>query len=353
MNARDTIIGPEEQILVTGATGFIGTRVLASLLEHGFRRVRCFVRPTSDLKKIEAVASRYRGSGEIDVVKGNLLSRSDCVNATSGVAVIYHLARGASGRSFPDAFMNAVVTTRNLIEASLEHGCIRRLTNVSSFAVYANRNKPLGRLLDESCPIENHPKLRDAYCYAKVKQDQLVIDYARKSGLPYVIVRPGVVYGPGKNAITGRVGLGTFGLFLHLGGSNPVPFTYVENCADAIVLAGVKPGVDGEVFNIVDDDLPSSRTFLRLYKRHVRSFRSVYLPGPMSYAMCCLWEGLSSWSQGQLPPFLSRRTWHAYWKGSGYSNQKLKAVLGWAPKMSTRDGLSRYFQSCRAAERHA
>ena len=342
----DRIIGPEEQILVTGATGFVGTGVLASLLQHGFRRVRCFVRPSSDLKKIEALAGRYADSAQIDVVKGNLLSRRDCVDATNGVAVIYHLAVGAGGRSFPDAFMNAVVTTRNLIEASLEHGCVKRFVNVSSFAVYTNRNKLRGCLLDELCPIETRPELRDAYCYAKVKQDHLVMDYGRKSGFPYVIVRPGVVYGPGKDAITVRVGLGTFGLFLHLGGSNPVPFTYIDNCADAIVLAGLRPGVDGQTFNIVDDDLPSSRTFLKLYKQHVSRFSSVYLPKPMSYLMCALWEGISSWSHEQLPRFLTRREWHVYWKGAKYSNQKLKDVLGWAPKVSTRDGLARFFRSC-------
>jgi len=73
----------------------------------------------------------------------------------------------------------------------------------------------------------------------------------------------------------------------------------------------------------------------------------------MSYLMCCLWEGLSSWSQGQLPPFLTRRAWHAYWKGSRYSNEKLKAILGWTPKVSTRDGLSRFFESCRGGQRYA
>lgn len=346
VKAKDSIIGPDDQILITGATGFVGTRVLARLLDKGFRRVRCMARPCSDLKKIETLAGRYNHSAKIEVIRGNLLHLSDCANATEDAAVIYHLAVGAGGRSFPDAFMNAVVTTRNLLEASVRHRCVKRFVNVSSFAVYANCNKPRGRLLDESCPIEQHPALRDAYCYAKVKQDRLVMDYGRIHGLPYVIVRPGVVYGPGKDAINGRVGLGTFGLFLHLGGSNPIPFTYVDNCADAVVLAGVKEGVDGEVFNIVDDDLPSSRTFLRLYKQHVRQFRSVYLPRPTSYLMCALWEGISSWSQGQLPPFLTRRQWHAYWKGAKYSNEKLKDVLGWAPNVSTRDGLARFFRSC-------
>src|SRR5947208_3933813 len=135
------------------------------------------------------------------------------------------------------------------------------------------------------------PELRgDAYSFAKVKQDELLMEYGKKFGIPYVIVRPGFVYGPGNEAITGRVGLGSFGTFLHLGGSNPIPLTYVDNCAEAIVLAGLRPGIDGEVFNVVDDDLPTSRKFLSLYKKKVRSFRSIYVPHWLSYLLCCLWE---------------------------------------------------------------
>ena len=117
----------------------------------------------------------------------------------------------------------------------------------------------------------------DPYCFAKVKQDELVAQYGLKHGIPYVLVRPGVVYGPGKKRIHGRIGMDTFGIFLHLGGANTIPFTYVDNCAAAIALAGLKKGVEGQVFNIVDDDLPSSREFLTMYKKEVRRFPSFYL----------------------------------------------------------------------------
>jgi len=187
----------------------------------------------------------------------------------------------------------------------------------------------------------------DAYTFAKVKQDALVTEYGQRFGIPYVIVRPGSVFGPGKEAITGRVGIDTFGLFLHLGGSNPVPLTYIDNCSDAIVLAGVTPGVEGEVFNIVDDDLPSSRQFLRQYKRNVKRFRSIYIPRPVSYVLCRLWEKYSNWSEGQLPPVFNRRRWNSEWKKTRYSNEKARAKLGWTPKVSMQEGLSRYFAACR------
>src|SRR3984885_11652294 len=341
------IVGPDDRILVTGASGFIGARVLQNLFDRGFLNLVCFVRPSSDLSEIEAMIERRAPNVRIEVRKGNLLSREDCEAATKDAAVIYHLAAGTGEKSFPDAFLNSVVATRNLIEASLRFGSLRRFVLVSSFAVYSNCEKPNTNILDESSPIEEHPELRgDAYCFAKVRQEQLVTEYGKKTGMPYVLVRPGSVYGEIKSDITGRVGISAFGPFLHLGGSNTIPFTYVDNCAEAIILAGLVKGVDREVFNVVDDDLPSSRQFLRMYKKNVRRFKSIYVPHVVSHALCYLWGEYSDWSRGQLLPAFNTRRWHAYWKKTRYSNKKLKAKLGWTQKVSTAEALRRYFQSC-------
>ncbi len=99
--------------------------------------------------------------------------------------------------------------------------------------------------------------------------------------------------GPRTRAYHSRIGIGTFGVFLHCGGFNRLPLSYVDNCADAVVLAAIKPGIDGEVFNVVDDDLPTSNEFLRGYKRNVRYFRSIYVPHVLSYIGCLLWEKYS------------------------------------------------------------
>ena len=357
MNRMDSsryIISQDDPVLVTGATGFIGSRLVKTLLDRGFRNVRCFARPHSDVAKVESLSGRYGNGARVEVVKGNLLSVEDCKAATAGVRVIFHLAAGRGEKSFPDAFMNSVVTTRNLLEASLLHKCMRRFVNISSFAVYANQEKRGTRPLDETSTVEARPDLRgDAYAFAKVKQDEIVTEYSAKFGIPYVIVRPGYVYGPGNPAISGRVGIGSFGVFLHLGGSNKIPFTYVDNCADAIVLAGLKPGVDSEVFNVVDDDLPSSRRFLRMYKRKVKPFRSIYLPHAVSYMVCYLWERYSAFSEGQLPPIYNRGKWNTFWKQTQYSNEKLKTRVGWKPRISMEEGLTRYFESCHSGGRSA
>lgn len=354
MEKNEFIIGPDDPILITGASGFIGKRVVASLLNLGFRNLRCFTRPSSEMARAGARTEVRENGACMEIVRGNLLSPADCVAATKDAAVIFHLAAGRGEKSYPDAFMNSAVTTRNLLEATLHHKCLKRFINISSFAVYTNSDKEQWRVLDEKCPVEAHPELRgEAYCFAKVKQDEILEEYGKKFGIPYVIVRPGHVYGPGNLAITGRVGVDTFGFFLHLGGSNKIPFTYVDNCADAIALAGLKKGVDGEIFNVVDDDLPSSRRFLRMYKKNVKRFRSIYLPHAVSYAFCWMWERMSAWSEEQLPPVFNRKRWSAQWKKTGYSNAKLKTRLGWAPKVSMAEGMRRYFEACRERKSNA
>ena len=337
-------IGRDDLILVTGATGFIGPAVVESLLQHGFRNIRAMARPSSNMQRLEGIVKRCKDGARVEVILGNLLSREDCGRAARGVLLVIHLATSGD-KSFPASFISSVVTTRNLLDATVREGVLRRFVNVSSFAVYANTQRSV---LDENAPIEQPAHIRgDAYTFAKVKQDEVVMDYGKRFQVPYVIVRPGSVYGPGKEGITGRVGIDSFGVFLHMGGSNRIPLTYIDNCADAIVLAGITQGVEGQVFNIVDDDLPSSRQFLRMYKRNVRRFRSYYVPRVVSYGLCWAWEKYTAWSEEQLPPAFNRSRWRAEWKKTRYSNEKLKKMLRWTPKVSMADGLNRYFAGCR------
>lgn len=337
----DGAIARDELVLVTGAAGFMGPPLVKALLRHGFRRIRVLVRPTSNLKRLNEAIASGEGRARVEVLCGNLLSRDDCAAAASGVSVHFHLAT-TSDKSYAGAFQNSVVSTRNLLEACRREPRMRRFVNISSLAVYTNSG---GKTLDEDAPVGAEDG--DSYVFAKLKQDELVVDYGKKFGIKYVILRPGSVFGPGKSSITGRVGIDTFGIFLHLGGPNRIPLTYIDNCSDAIVMAGVKPGIDGEVFNIIDDDLPSSRQFLRRYRRDVKRFRSIYLPHAVSYSLCRLWEKYSAWSEGQLPPVFNRRRWNCEWKKTRYDNTKIKRRLGWSPTVSMPEALDRFFAACR------
>jgi nucleoside-diphosphate-sugar epimerase len=333
---------PSEIILVTGSNGFLGARVVNALLEQGQNQVRCLVRASSRLEQLHAVVQRHRAAERVEVVFGDLVDRRDCQRAASAVTTVVHLAAGFD-KSFAGAFMNSALTTRNLIEAVLDVGQPKRFVNVSSFAVYSNLRLKRGALLDESCPLEDDFQERgDAYGFGKLKQEELVKQYGKSHGLPYVILRPGAIFGPGKRDLSGRIAITTFGPLLHLGGGNQIPLTYVDNCADAIVRAAITPGIDGEIMNVVDDDVLTSREVLRAYKRATGTRWSLPIPYPVAHALSALWEEYSRRTQGQLPPAFNRRRCAAEWKGNRYSNAKLKEKLGWTPRVPMDEALKRF-----------
>jgi nucleoside-diphosphate-sugar epimerase len=238
--------------------------------------------------------------------------------------------------------MNSALATRNLLDAFLEVGKPKRFVNVSSFAVYSNLSLKHNSLLDETCPLETASQERfDAYGFGKLKQEEIVREYAKHHRLPCVTLRPGYVFGAGKQELNGRVGIKIFGPLIQVNGSNLLPLTYVDNCAEAIVLAGLTPGIDGEVFNIVDDDLLTARKFLKTYKV-ARRFRSVSVPYWVAYSACYAWEKYSKWSKGQLPPAFNRRRCVANWKSQRYSNEKLKTRLGWKPRVPMKQAMETF-----------
>jgi nucleoside-diphosphate-sugar epimerase len=329
----DYIVSRNEPILVTGSSGFIGAKIVATLLDYGFTDICCFVRPSSELSRLRKTLAQFNAAKKVEIVAGDLLSPTDCRKAAAGSSIIYHLAAGME-KSFAGAFMNSALATRNLMDAFLRFGEPKRFVNVSSFAVYSNLVLNRGALLDENCPLEDAPQKRfDAYGFGKLKQEELVKEYGEVHNLPYVILRPGYVFGPGKRELNGRVGTGAFGLFMQVNGSQALPLVFVDNCAEAVVLAGLKAGVDGEIFNVVDDELPTGRQFLKAYKRKAKPFVSISVPYIVGYAVSLLWEKYSEWSKNQIPPAFNRRRCAAEWKGNRYSNQKLKDRLGWKPRI--------------------
>src|SRR5206468_3149158 len=180
---------------VTGASGFIGAQVVEALLAYGYTNIRCFVRPSSSLHRLDEAVQRFPRERQPRIVSGDLTSREDCCHACTGASVVFHLAAGFD-KSFAGAFMNSALATRNLMDAFLECGNVKRFVNVSSFAVYSNLSLKRGAVLDESCPLEDAPQDRyDAYGFGKLKQEELVREYGRIHGLPFVILRPGVVFG--------------------------------------------------------------------------------------------------------------------------------------------------------------
>ncbi len=330
--------------LVTGAGGFLGRSVVGRLLARPDADIRCLVRSSSQAERVRSLADAHPRA-TLEVMTGNLLSHEDCERAVEGVDVVYHLAASLKG-SPADIFMNTVVASNRLLEALA--GAPRTIVMVSSMGVYGTAHLARGAVVDERTPLEPHPERRDVYSHAKWRQEKLFRDRALESGHRLIVIRPGVVYGPGGSPMSARVGLSLFGWFLHLGGGNRIPLTYVDNCADAIVTASESADAIGHAFNVVDDDLPTSRAYLRRYRREVARVKSVRIPYPGMWLLSRSVEWYHGHSRGQLPAVFTRYKTATLWKGTRFDNTKLKCI-GWTPRVATRDGLAKSFAALRSA----
>ena len=332
------------KILVTGAGGFLGKAIVDRLLAHGEIDLRCMLRDTSKARGLEEVAARYPGAN-LEFITVNLRNLAEIGRAVAGCELVIHAAAALKG-SPAEMFMDSVVASRNLLEAIVNEVRPIRVVLVSSFGAMGVAELERGAMVDESVPLERHPEQRDVYSHSKLRQELLFWEYRDKYGFELVVLRPGVIYGPGGGHFSNRVGLSLFGRFLHLGGKNLLPLTYVDNCAEAIVVAALYEGSNGQVYNVVDDDLVTSAQYLSLYKKNVKAVRSVPVPYFALMLGSRMVERYSERSRGQLPAIFTPYKTRAMWGGNQFSNAKLKSI-GWRPLISTSEGLERAFAAFR------
>src|SRR5439155_9726303 len=154
--------------VVTGATGFLGRRLVRQLLADG-HEVRCLVRPASDLAGLRQDIDSQR-TARLEIAQGTLGRIDRSPEVFENCDVVYHLAAALTG---PAAvlFLDNVVATRKLIDVA-GRSSVKRFVLVSSLAVHGVSHLKTGDVLDETCPLDTEPHQRDAYTYSKIVQEQ-------------------------------------------------------------------------------------------------------------------------------------------------------------------------------------
>jgi nucleoside-diphosphate-sugar epimerase len=331
------------RILVTGGAGFLGTAVVADLLARG-HQVRCLLRS----EKAAAHLRRALGAGGVDTTRLELAFgsiRPDGVDPGWLLECdrLVHAAGALDGAPSTLVRQN-VAATRTLAETAAACG-ITRLILVSSLSVYDTHVLEPGAVLDEGCPIEPAPERRGAYVYSKVAQERVCTAACRHGGVPLVIVRPGVIFGPGRNCLTERVGLRLGHFIALIQPDRPLPYVFVANCAAAVALAASRDCADGEVFNVVDDQLPTGRQLVAACRAAGRDLRAVAVPGWATRPLSRAYGWCYRRSDGLLPPSFVPYVADAIYKPLRFSNHKAKTRLRWQPRVKLESALQQTLAS--------
>jgi nucleoside-diphosphate-sugar epimerase len=324
------------KILVTGSSGFLGQYVVVNALRQG-HQVRAIVRPNRDVSSLS-----WANHASVEIVEADLSVAEGLDTIVAGVDGVIHLAASKSS-DFSESYQGTVVATENLLNA-MERAQVLRLVSISSFSVYDYSQLLDRNVLDETCPIEAYPAVRDVYAQTKLMQEQVVRKFTSLPHAAVTILRPGMIYGREMlwNACQGA-SAGPF--WLLIGPTSQMPLTYVENCADAIVSAMATEGSVGATINIVDDELPSRRIYTdALVQNSIHAPRVV----PINWALL---RGLAqtAWFVNQrllfgllkLPGLLIPARLDARLKPLTYSNDQAKQLLNWQPRYSWQEALSR------------
>jgi nucleoside-diphosphate-sugar epimerase len=317
------------RVLVTGATGFIGQHVVAAIARRG-HQVRALTRRADN--SVRPVAN-------VEFVLGDLLESDTIRSALANVDAVVHLAIAAT----PEREIlvdESIQGAENLCSAMVAAG-VERLVHCSSRAVY---DATRAQSLDELAPLQDEPNFRDDYSKLKVTQEKIIGRHAAEHGWNVTILRPGFVWGAGREQLAGW-GYSLGPLHLVVDGGRRLPMTYVENCAECFALALEQPAAAGEAFNIVDDDLPTAREFagltLKLADKGGLRVSMPYWPGMW---LAKLATGINRTLFGgrvRMPGLFSPAIYRARFRPLHFSNQKAKKLLGWQPRYDFRQSWQR------------
>ena len=311
-------------ILVTGAGGFLGRSVVATLFSRG-HSIRAAVR---------SIPAPGDWPETVEIFPCDL-TRSDLTAALAGMDAVIHLAGHSSAADGLDATVRGTARLCEAISAS----SVKRICHVSSLAVYDWSG--VDNVLDEQSPLAEIATAPTEYARSKLRQEELVKGL-EGSKLVVTIVRPGFIWGQTRLWIDG-VGRRLPCAYLLVAPTAPVPLTHVDNCADAVVTVAL--GGKG-TFNIVDGSSISRRRYLQAYvagSGETGIVISISYQTGLSFVTLLrkVFKGMLKikW----LPSLLDPIRFEGQFKPIVVSTDRIRHELGWTPPLGFASAANRSF----------
>ncbi|HCI81846.1 MAG TPA: hypothetical protein DHW02_19395 [Ktedonobacter sp.] len=313
-------------LLVTGATGFLGSALTTALVKRQNEAVRVLVRD-------EAKAREMFGDG-VEVVRGDITDVEQVQRAVDGVSIVYHLVGRLYHPSVPASLYREthVEGTRILLDACKHQQQIQRIVHCSTTGVLgATGSTPA----NEDAPFAP----TNPYEATKLEGELLALKAQREDGLPVSVVRPGLVYGPGDLHLLSFFTTINKGIPPIIdGGKALIHPVYIDDMTDAFILCAERPQAIGHSYNIAGDAPVSFRQLATaiahaLNKPEPRGDIPLWLANSASDIFSVI-PGF----QGERAP-LTRSRVKFLTNSRVYSIERARTSLGYSPSVGLDEGM--------------
>jgi len=312
---------------VTGGTGFIGSHIIDHLIRKGFQ-VRALVRNSSNTARL-----MNRG---IEFVYGDVLDRSSLKKHIGDIDLVFS-AFGILGQwGMPEETYRDINTkgVKNLIESCLDSG-IKQFIHISSAGVLGPL--PDGVVADESFPYNPSNIYEETKCEAEKE----IIGFAKREGLPFTVIRPEFVYGPGDIHVLGLFKAVQAGKFFILGnGRSLLHPTYIDDLIQGISLCTDNKAAIGKVYLITGENpIPVEDLATTIAEELGVSLPKIKIPLVVANIAAVLFE----WGTkvADYEPLLTMSRVRFFTENRSFSCKKAGDELGYVPQVSVKDGVRR------------
>ncbi len=309
-------------VLIVGGTGFIGRRLTRLLIDRG-HAVRILTRNP------RAAAIELRGM-HVDLVAGSHGDPACAERSLEGIRTVYHLAK-CEGKRWQDYLDGDIAPTRVLAEAALR-AKVNRFIYTGTIASYASANPR--DVIDNNTPVDPAISRRSHYARSKAACEALLQGLERSAGLPLVILRPGIVIGPGSPPA--HLGVGSFASETRVefwgDGTTPLPLVLVDDVADALVRALDAPGIEGQTLLLTSPPLMTARDYVAAVASHMHTRidaqpRSAW----RNWAMDMIKELAKNAVRHPNRRWPSLHDWRCQSHSARFDSRMTEQALGWKP----------------------
>lgn len=315
------------KVLITGGTGFIGSRLAMRCVERGYE---VSVLGREDASDVEIETRTSLGDQGVNVIVGSVTDRKRMFEVSRDMNVVFHLAAAQHEMNVPDELFRSVNVegTRNMLEASLEAG-VERFVHGSSIGVY---DRDVASIVDESTQLRPD----NIYGITKAEGEDTVREFFDK--LACTIIRISETYGPGDRRLLKLFRGVDKGVFFVIGnGKNIHQLIYVDDLVDGLLLAAKHPAATSETFVLAGAERLTTNDMVRAVADAV-SARQKKWRAPLWPFMLLATVLESTLRPLGIQPPLHRRRMDFFTKSFQISTTKAENVLGFKATTSFADG---------------